>query len=308
MVVTSIRVDRHAAAIIPSIKASKDVYVEWPIEANASIAKDLLDLAKAHNVRTVVGLQGSFEPIVKKVKFLIDSGEIGELQSSTLISKTDFGPTVVKPIDFVTDRKIGATPFTISFGHSMEFVEAVLGSVVSHKSLLVNQYPTFSVRDPFTNKVLEENKPNNVPNQVVFDAILSSGVVFTYKLHSAATPSTSAKPTTNSRNQFPALDWRIFGTKGEIRVTRYNNLFLNLDSEDVKLEFWNVDQGEVVEVKLDKDEFEDLPSVARNIARVYEAFAEGVDDKGEKKTWYPDFEHGLKRHELIEDIYRENGL
>jgi predicted dehydrogenase len=56
LIVTSIRVDRHASSIIPVIKAGKDVYVEWPIESNYAKAKELTDLVKLHGVKNVVGL------------------------------------------------------------------------------------------------------------------------------------------------------------------------------------------------------------------------------------------------------------
>jgi predicted dehydrogenase len=121
--VVSVRVDRHANALIPSIKAGKNVFVEWPIEANYFIAKELTDLVNAHKVRNVVGLQGNFNPIVKKVKALIDDGEIGKVVSSTInITTTSSGPAIISPIGYFTERKIGGNPVTINFGHALESV------------------------------------------------------------------------------------------------------------------------------------------------------------------------------------------
>lgn len=78
LVVSSIRVDRHAGSLIPSIKAGKDVFVEWPIEANHSTAKELTDLVKIHNVRNVVGLQASFSPIVRRSRLPLRAERSGE--------------------------------------------------------------------------------------------------------------------------------------------------------------------------------------------------------------------------------------
>lgn len=119
---SSIRVDRHGGSIIPSITAGKDIFVEWPIEANYSIAKELTELVKTHNVRNVVGLQGSFAPVVKTIKTMIERGDIGKVESSTMMAKASGGPTVSRHIDYFIDKKIGGNPFTIGFGHSLEFI------------------------------------------------------------------------------------------------------------------------------------------------------------------------------------------
>lgn len=106
----------------------------------------------------------------------------------------------------------------------------------------------------------------------------------------------------------PRLDWRIFGSKGEIRVTGYNMWSLNAGSGDIVLETYKADDGEVINVDIDADEFEHLPVPARNIARLYEAFAASVDNGQDNKEWYPDFEYTLKKHELIEDMYQKIGF
>ncbi|KAF7970545.1 hypothetical protein HWV62_23713 [Athelia sp. TMB] len=303
LVVSSIRVDRHGGSVIPSIKAGKAVFVEWPLEANYAIAKDLTDLVKAHSVRNVVGLQGGFSPIVQKLKDLITHGDIGKVESSTVVIKgVPGGPILPSMVDYFVDKKIGGNGFTIAFGHSLELVTEALGEVASHRSLLVNQYPEVSIIDPKTREVLEK-RPNDVPNQVVFDAILKSGAVLTFKLHSAA----SIPPGGKDQGKPPAVDWRIFGSKGEIRITASDTWSLNTESGNAKIEVWK-DDGAVVVVDIRVDEFEDLPAPARNIGRLYEAFAAGLDGEGKKKKWYPDFEHALKTHELIEEMYKENGF
>ncbi len=182
----------------------------------------------------------------------------------------------------------------------------VLGEVSSYHSLLVNQYPKVSIVDPATNEVIEKRK-SDVPTQIVFDAIMKSGVIFTYKLHTSANFTAGAKPRTD-RGRLPGLDWRIFGSKGEIRVTGYKMWSLNAGADDIVLEICKVDDGEVVTVDIDVDEFEHLPIPARNIARLYEAFASGAGIQQKKGEWYPDFDYALKKHELIEEMYLKNGF
>jgi predicted dehydrogenase len=122
LVVSSVRVDRHASSLIPSVKAGKAVFVEWPIDANYSIAKELTDLVKSNNVRNVVGIQGSFSPVATKVKELIKSGDIGKVESSTIIATNRGGATRSSHIDYFVDKEVGGNMFTIAFGHSIEFI------------------------------------------------------------------------------------------------------------------------------------------------------------------------------------------
>lgn len=188
----------------------------------------------------------------------------------------------------------------------------VLGEVASHTSLLVNQYPTVDILDPTTRAVTLPAQPKDVPNQIVFNAVMKSGAVFTYKLHNAATPSPGAQPRSDKRRT-PSLDWRIFGRKAEVRVTSYGTWNL-AGSRDVTVEICRADDGVLEEIEILKDEFEELPLLSRNIARVYEAFAASWDErteneKGNKENpWYADFEYALDKHELIDKMYRENGF
>lgn len=188
----------------------------------------------------------------------------------------------------------------------------VLGQVSSHQSLLVNQYPEVDIVDSVTREVVEKAHPNTVPNQVVFDAVLESGVVLTYKLQNVATspPGVPAEPTTKDKTYPPLLDWRIFGSNGEIHIQRFKTWSVHhgavIDVWEAKI--WREQDGEWVEIKPDPDEFEHLPIPARNIARLYEAFAAGLDEQKEKRRWYPDFEHALRTHLLLDDMLRKNGF
>lgn len=162
----------------------------------------------------------------------------------------------------------------------------------------MNQYPEVSIVEFGTNEVIEQRK-SDVPTQIVFDAIMKSGVVLTYKLHTAANFTAGAQPQ-KDEGRMPGLDWRIFGSKGEIRVTGYNMWSPNVRSEDMMVGLCEVNDGEVVTVDVGQDELKYLPVQVRNIAKLYEAFDSGANgDEGERQ-WYRDFEYALKKHKLIE--------
>lgn len=86
LVVCSTRVDRHFSTVRSSIIAGKDVFVEWPLEKNLAIVKEMNELAKKHGGRTIVGLQGRYSEPVVKIKSLVDGGRIGKVLGSTLFA------------------------------------------------------------------------------------------------------------------------------------------------------------------------------------------------------------------------------
>jgi predicted dehydrogenase len=118
LVVISVIVMKHYALAKPVLVAGKDVFMEWPIAANTSEAAELTDLAKARGVRTIVGLQARADPLLLKMKELIDGGKIGRVMSSTVVGRF-LVPVDVWPEDaiYYIDRKSGGNNLTISFGH-----------------------------------------------------------------------------------------------------------------------------------------------------------------------------------------------
>jgi predicted dehydrogenase len=120
-----VRVDRHFATISPSLRAGKNVFVEWPLGKNLAEAKELLRLKKENGVNTaVVGLQGRQATSVKKIKELIEGGRIGEVLSSSWQGQgTGAGPTVTEGREYISDRTIGGNLVTIHFGHSIDYIQ-----------------------------------------------------------------------------------------------------------------------------------------------------------------------------------------
>lgn len=121
LVVSSVRVDSHADTISPSMRAGKDVYVEWPLEANLAKATEVYDLG--HQVRTIIGLQARFSPILQKLKHIVQSGRIGKIKCSTFIAnESDFGPFGKKTVAYFADREVGGNIMTIHFGHTIQYI------------------------------------------------------------------------------------------------------------------------------------------------------------------------------------------
>ncbi|KID98073.1 NAD(P)-binding domain protein, partial [Metarhizium majus ARSEF 297] len=56
LVICSTRVDRHHETVLPSVRAGKDVYVEWPVAATDADIRSLADEARRSSSTALVGL------------------------------------------------------------------------------------------------------------------------------------------------------------------------------------------------------------------------------------------------------------
>ncbi|KAK7416075.1 hypothetical protein QQZ08_012130 [Neonectria magnoliae] len=274
LVVVCTRVDVHHATALPSVKAGKTVYVEWPLAQDNAHAEDLARAARESGSRTIVGLQGRLTPAVVKLRDLLQEGRIGKVLSSEVYATggsmdRDLLPTGLK---YFTDRAIGGNIVTIGLGHIFDQVQHVLGEINDFRTRVQIQRPNVRIRDPATNKVLETIK-SDVP-----DLVFSAGTL-------------SASPTAQEgasvlfrfrRGQpfrgDPALVWSINGEKGEIRLVARDGtaLHANAYSGPVTIEVDDFETGQLDPVKWEWEAWqEELPFVSRSVAAVYDKFVEG---------------------------------
>ena len=77
----------HRDYTVASPKAGKDVVVEKPVGLNSKEAREMVEVRKGEGVELFVAYYRRFYPQVRKIKELIDSGEIGKpVQSYVYIS------------------------------------------------------------------------------------------------------------------------------------------------------------------------------------------------------------------------------
>ncbi len=131
LVVDVTRVDKHYPTILPSIKAGKNVFVEWPLADSLERARELAALAHEKGIRTAVGIQGRLSPIFLKVRAVLESGRIGKVLSSEaradIVSASRDVVTLGR--EYHTQRKIGGNAYTIGFGHC-EFCNPIIAVVL----------------------------------------------------------------------------------------------------------------------------------------------------------------------------------
>lgn len=119
LVVCCTRVDVHHWTILPSVKAGKSVFVEWPLAQDVAHAQELAAAAKASGSRSLVGLQGRVSPAIVQLRRLLDQGRIGKVLSSEVRA---FGGSMDRQmlssgLRYFTDLDVGGNMVTIGFGH-----------------------------------------------------------------------------------------------------------------------------------------------------------------------------------------------
>lgn len=79
-VVLATPVESHFRLTRAALMAGKHVLVEKPLATNSTDCEELIALAEARDLRLMVGHVFVYNPAVRRVKELIDGGELGEVQ------------------------------------------------------------------------------------------------------------------------------------------------------------------------------------------------------------------------------------
>lgn len=290
LVVCSVRVDKHYDALMPALKAGKDVFCEWPLAKDATQAEELLRVAKEKGVKTLIGLQTGVSPALRNLKALLRSGRIGKVLSTTFHGTPKFfGESEWEGLAYSHDISVGGNLVTIYAMHSLESIQFVLAPLHTFTPLLARTSPEVQL----TTYAGEPTKsiPRTSHNQFALHGQLSCGAVVSYHLRGGpAFANTSGHI------------WRIYGTEGEVQITGPNS-YLQIADDDIKIEVFDHKSGEVEEVKVEKDAFsgEEYPLFARNIARLYEGFADGKRENEGVLGW----DAAVERHRFIGEVYRK---
>ena len=78
-VVLAVPAKDHAVMAIDALKNGKHVFVEKPLAMNEAEAILMIETAKANKVQLMVGHLLQYHPVFKKVKDIVQRGEIGEI-------------------------------------------------------------------------------------------------------------------------------------------------------------------------------------------------------------------------------------
>jgi predicted dehydrogenase len=295
IVAVSVNVPEHYALTRPAIEAGKDVFVEWPLARNLAEAEELVQLAKAKKVRTMVGLQARQNPSILKAKELVESGKLGRILNSTMYGHgLIFGPTVHEGFLYGLPVEAGANLLTIPFGHAVDALCYVLGELKDISATLANLRPEVDVLGA-------DGKPARKVQKTAHDQISVTGVLANGGGVVNCTYAGSLSRT--GRNFY----WEINGTEGSLVLDGLTagghvqiwqpTVKLALHSPEVAM--YSVSTNDTT--RLEEVEVEKATEMSANVGRAWDAWAGEGLEKGYSVTT---FEDALVRHKMIDAIYR----
>jgi predicted dehydrogenase len=325
MVICATRVDVHHQTILPSIKAGKSVYVEWPLAQDLKHANELADAAKASGSKTIIGLQSPVSPVARSIREILAQGQIGKILSSEVRASggtgdREFGTPGLK---FFADKSIGGNVYTIGFGHSKsplscykadqtetgynlvtnymetayDLVQNILGDINNASARFHLQRPDLKLRDPETKQVIEVVR-SNVPDLIYVTGSLAGS--------DSVQPGALVSVRFRRGQPFPgepALAWSITGDKGELRVLSANatSVWGAVDPSSITIEVHDFATDEVKKFDWAWEDWQnELRLPARAIGALYETFYEGDESK------YATFENARFRHEQLAAYDNQN--
>lgn len=123
LVICNTRVDKHYETILPSVKAGKDVFLEWPIAANLGQIRELVQVAEKSGSRVAIGLQRRWAPPIVKVRDILGGGKLGKVLSSTVQAYGGINNRDILPpkLTYFTQKEIGGNFISIGVAHGQCF-------------------------------------------------------------------------------------------------------------------------------------------------------------------------------------------
>jgi predicted dehydrogenase len=99
-------------------------------------------------LHTAIGLQGRLNPAVRRAAQLISSGKIGRPLNARIVStNVGFGPELPSSFDYFNKKSSGANLLTVSVGHTLDLVEAVLGPIIEVDARTEILWPAVKLTD-----------------------------------------------------------------------------------------------------------------------------------------------------------------
>ncbi|VVS97271.1 Gfo/Idh/MocA family oxidoreductase [Rhizobium sp. EC-SD404] len=128
IVTVAVKVPAHRDLVMAALAAGKAVYSESPLGATLVETEEMASAAKG--LHTAIGLQGRHNPAVRRAAEIVASGRLGRLMSARVGATTfGYGPEAPSVYDYFNKAASGASFMTITTGHVLDVIEAVLGTI-----------------------------------------------------------------------------------------------------------------------------------------------------------------------------------
>ncbi|KAF3071397.1 Galactose/lactose metabolism regulatory protein GAL80 [Trichoderma lentiforme] len=209
MIVVSVRVEKHQELMKTAILSKKDVYLEWPAGNTTAVTAELTSLAKENQVKTIVGLQMRADPLIIKLRDVIQSGKIGKVNSTSVLgffARLGQGQWA-ESAAYYLDAESGGNSLYIYFAHFFDTFIHVLGDFIELHPIAKAFQKTINLVDGDGN-VVKRNHPMTTPDHILIQGVLRNGTLASIAFRSP--------PCTVDGIGYR---WTISGTEGEIELT-----------------------------------------------------------------------------------------
>lgn len=129
IITIAVKVPAHKELVFAALRAGKAVYSESPLGTTVAETEEMA--AAVGTLHTAIGLQGRHSPAVRRAAELVAAGKLGRALSARVHATTfGFGPQSPSNYDYFNKAVSGASFLTITTGHVLDVIEAVLGNIV----------------------------------------------------------------------------------------------------------------------------------------------------------------------------------
>jgi predicted dehydrogenase len=181
VITISVKVPAHRGFVLAALDAGKAVYCESPLGCTVAEHEEMARAASS--LHTAIGLQGRLNPAVRRATQLLSSGTIGQpLNARIVASNVGFGPELPSSYDYLNKTTSGANLLTISAGHTLDLVEALLGEIFEVDARTEILWPAVQLTDTGEKSVRETADHIDILGKT------RSGAVFTADISGGAAP------------------------------------------------------------------------------------------------------------------------
>ena len=284
LVSVSVRVPFHHEMMMAALNAGKHAFCEWPLGANLAEAEEMANLARSKGVRAMIGLQARVDPILLRLKELVEEGYAGEVLSCNM---TMFLPGLLQrgaSSAWTADREKGANTLSIATGHAIDVLCLCVGEFKEVSAHVTTQVPVWDLADSGTTVAV------TAPDNVAVSGVLANGAVAS--VHVATVP-------------WHGSGWRmeVYGREGTLVAS--SSRMVQMDG--IQLHGAHGNDGALEPLPV-PDRLSWVPAEVPkgapfNVAQLYRRLSESIQ---QGRPADPDFDLAVTRHHLLDAIQRSS--
>ena len=178
LVSISVRVPWHHDMVMAALEAGKHVFCEWPLGVDLAQAEAMTAAAEAKGVHHMVGLQAQCDPVLLRLKELVDEGYLGQTLSCSMT--TFVGGTIHLQSNsaWEADRSNGAHALSIGGGHTLDALAFCVGDFREVSSQVTTELKTRWVEDTATSVNVTSPDHILIAGKLVNGAAVSAAVAY----------------------------------------------------------------------------------------------------------------------------------